>query len=143
MSLAEPFDSQLIANRACVSSILRLYYSVQLLSIADVTYNITYLFWTATLEGTSAILVASFPVMPRLYQYIRNDRHLFLSKFGFGSSGRRLLASSPRTGKKGSSGIQTDDKQLRPQWLQLEEVRTGSADSLNGQASAQYCNKGT
>lgn len=110
---------------ACISSILRAYYSIQLLNVGDFTYHSADLFWAATLEATSAILVASFPVMPRLYQTICRKkqtssavRSSFLSRLGQGSLYYRLLSSFSRLGKKGSISGLTDEEQRqhKPQW---------------------------
>ena len=59
---------------ACVSSLLRLIYSVVIVGTADLTYYEVGLCWTSALETISAILVACFPVMPRLYRFLRGER---------------------------------------------------------------------
>ena len=40
----------------------------------DITFEIVNFLWTSCLECTSAILVASFPVMPRLYKHLWGKR---------------------------------------------------------------------
>ena len=84
----------LIIHRACISSFLRLYYSIQLFKTVDVTFHIADLFWSAILEGASAILVASFPVLPKLYQFIR----------GKSSAGRSSRPSYQATTDPSSTG---------------------------------------
>ena len=119
---------------ACISSLLRLYYSVQLIRATDVTYEDASLSWSASLEGASAILVASFPVMPRLYQFFRGDKTRtaasspnpsYPPKSGSGFStpssfnSRPLRASIGRfsmMAPKTTPAADDDEKQLRRDW---------------------------
>ena len=49
--------------------------------------------WTAGLEGASAILVASFPVMPRLYRFLRGERQGSLERLSDPSYEKRKFGS--------------------------------------------------
>ena len=102
-----------------------MYYSIYFLTGTDVTFNVANLFWTACLEGASALLVASFPVMPRLYQYIRNKtstgstkRPSYRATFGFGSSNRRLRPGfqKPDISTSTTNYSDEEEKQLRREW---------------------------
>ena len=116
-------------DSACVSSFLRLYYSILLMSVVDVTYNILNLCWTASLELASALLVASFPVMPRLYQYIRGKRPAdsttypsYRFSFRFGSN-----RFTPRKARPSIGTLSHENQtvvsagQERHEWLPLED----------------------
>ena len=63
-----------ILTRACVASALRLYYSIELPSSTDLTFEIVNFLWTSCLECMSAILVACIPVMPRLFKAMRGNK---------------------------------------------------------------------
>lgn len=124
------------ANRisACISSLLRLYYSVVLINTTDVTFNTGNLLWTAGLEGATAILVASFPIMPRLYQFIcsktstsSTSQLLSLTRFSFTSLSRRLLPAIAWSSRKSSTTNNSDEdgKQLGRRWSPLQVPGTG------------------
>ncbi|KAF2256019.1 hypothetical protein BU26DRAFT_402691, partial [Trematosphaeria pertusa] len=56
---------------ACISSIIRLVYSVNLTHTHDITWAIAPVGMWALAEFTTVILVACFPVFPRLLQFFR------------------------------------------------------------------------
>ena len=120
--------------RACTSSILRLYYSMRLVNNKDVTWEVVNLSWTACLEGVAAILVASFPVFPRLYQFLRGERPAGSStrpsyRPMYGSnhshiarSGRKASPGKPFQKVGGAGAVHTESVALGEQGLSREWV---------------------
>ncbi|RYC64322.1 hypothetical protein CHU98_g1884 [Xylaria longipes] len=60
---------------ATITSIVRLYYSIELTRTNDITWAIVPVASWALGEFTTVILVACFPYFPRLYQYLSHKRH--------------------------------------------------------------------
>lgn len=96
----------------------------------DVTYNAVNLSWTACLEGASALLVASFPVFPRLYQFLLDKRPANSSTRPFNRTShsyspgrnRRSAGTSPSIGGNPSdSTFNEDEARSRDDWVLLEE----------------------
>ena len=123
-----------MVSSACISSCLRLYYSIQLIYAADMTFEVVNLAWTACLECAAAILVASFPVMPRLYRFIRGEKATAPSVYAphgaanefeprsrhvdRGQSIRKFGSARSRMGQG-----EDDQAQLKNDWVPLEEGR--------------------
>lgn len=62
-----------VLDSACVSSIIRLYYSIQLKNTGDVTYTVVIMgFWTYA-EIASCILCGCLPVMPKFFQGVAKN----------------------------------------------------------------------
>ncbi|KAF3764060.1 hypothetical protein M406DRAFT_356413 [Cryphonectria parasitica EP155] len=59
---------------ACVASIVRLVYSIQLTQTADETWAIDPVGIWAFVEFTTVILSGCFPILPRFIQFIRYGR---------------------------------------------------------------------
>ncbi|GAW21830.1 hypothetical protein ANO14919_113550 [Xylariales sp. No.14919] len=57
---------------ACIACVVRLYYSVKLTQSEDATWHIEPVGSWALAEFTTVILVACFPVLPRLFIELRN-----------------------------------------------------------------------
>ena len=115
--------------RACISSILRLYYSIVLLNTSDMTYNMINLCWTSALEVAGGLLVASFPVLPRLYRFLRGEQAA-ASTAGWSKRPTFNSSSQSRATKKSKSGTDRsdttvaysaggDETRLEREWLPL------------------------
>ena len=102
------------------------------------TYEDAYLSWSASLEGASAILVASFPVMPRLYQFLRGENpkkgsavrtSSHMGTFGSGPSSNRRSIQSGFFGKNSNKTPQTaqvniDESRLRrADWVPIKDAQ--------------------
>ena len=121
---------------ACISSLLRLYYSVHVVSAADLTRNMVDLCWTSALETASAVLVACVPVMPRLWRFLRGER----PAGSRGASGRPSYATptaasaswrASRRGKTGKGSVAGS----RDAWIGQYADNKSFAGAVSGNAT--------
>lgn len=62
-------------SRACVTSILRTYYTWKILNSPDVSYNVVIMgYWTIA-EITTGIVVSCLPVMPKFFHHYTSKLH--------------------------------------------------------------------
>ncbi|KAF2965605.1 hypothetical protein GQX73_g7967 [Xylaria multiplex] len=89
---------------ACIACIVRLYYSVKLTQSEDATWHIEPVGSWALAEFTTVILVACFPMLPRLFIELRNRNR----------APHYELSDVPQNGKRGFSrrrGVDTNDQE--------------------------------
>lgn len=123
-------------TRGCVASLLRLYYSIELLYTADLTYAFVPVFATASAEFASIVLVACGPVMPRLYRYLREKYGRSKASLVFSRGPRTLQTFRPKRSPLDSREIETSASLSVPQipsatlprcWLSLSDPVEGEA----------------
>ena len=90
-------------NRACITSIVRTYYTSLLLTSSDVSYYIALIgCWTAA-EMAAGILVFCLPIAPRFFSFLNPKIKSLISSlrkstsFGDGPSGSGSGSSKPRS----------------------------------------------
>lgn len=83
--------------------------------------------WTACLEGSAAILIACFPVMPRLYRFIRGERQGSTTRPTYEK--RMLGSGSTGPDRQPSAGIQP------PEWTPAVAVTHSGAGAEQGNLS--------
>lgn len=87
---------------ACVTSALRLYYSVVVQRTGDVTYNIAPLGIASIAEASIGIMCCCFPVFPRYFQQVLSPKLQYLAKTTQWL--RSHTRTRTRTREKSSSG---------------------------------------
>lgn len=97
-------------NRGCIASALRINYAVALLYTSDLTWAFVPVGAAGIAEIASIMLVACFPVYPRLYQYLgQRLRGADTATTGGGdavsSTSLKVLPSSTRRSSQGWTAI--------------------------------------
>ena len=104
-------------TRGCIASLLRLYYSTEMLYTLDVTYASVPVGLTSIAELASLFLVACGPVMPRLHRYLREK--LIKARETHSNRLQIALASLPNQSPPGHNQTETG--------LCLQVLRNSSA----------------
>ncbi|KAF4627474.1 hypothetical protein G7Y89_g10675 [Cudoniella acicularis] len=117
---------------ACIASIVRLIYSIQLTNSADETWAIDPVGIWAFIEFATVILSGCFPILPRFMQFIRYGRngalktHTNNSAYEMGSAGRAKGSQFSGTGPK-SGGRREDFKGMagsgQREYIPLDDER--------------------
>ena len=114
---------------ACVTSILRTYYTFKVVQSPDVSYNITIMgLWTWA-EITTGIIISCLPVLPKFFRH-------------FGPIVYRTISSTFSLGSKSHSmtGSRSEPQQIQDQTNSFERVKGES--NGNGVYSNQTMRKG-
>lgn len=69
-------------NSDCFAAIMRTYYTWQLTESIDVSWNIAFMAMWTWIEMSFGILVASLPVSPRFYQFIKQRLSILMTGSG-------------------------------------------------------------
>ena len=81
---------------ACISGVLRIYYTVINQESPDVTWNYKGVAWATSLETGSGIVIASLPVMPRLVMWLWDRDNTGIGSSRFPKSSRSYHSNKLR-----------------------------------------------
>lgn len=106
--------------RACITSIVRIYYAVRILQTSDTTYNLVLLGLWSHIEITCGIVCGCLPVLPRFFVALQPRVPMFLKSFAQLQNIPQGLRHSRFSGKRGgassSRGAGEGPYELQREW---------------------------
>ena len=119
---------------ACITSVVRLYYSIKLTRSVDVAYRVTFIgYWTIA-EVAMGIICSCLPIMPKLIQHLRVKASAKFSSFDSGSyvGGVSLRSLFKRSKSSQTASVASKGNTLDGSW------DLGRHHSLPNQTRGEY-----
>ena len=119
---------------ACISGILRIYYTIINQQSRDVSWNYKGIAWASSLETGSGIVIASLPVLPRLVKWVREKRKTGTTGSSWFSKSSRSYSSlngkpqrlrsestEPSSRVHGPAALKRNPSDFNGDWIPLQD----------------------